>query len=418
MSENQRARERITRERVQLLVHYPFFGYLALGLELKEAPEVGTMATDGKRLFYNPAFVDRLDPKVLRAIIAHETLHCALGHLWRKEARKQEKWNRAADHAANLILKKGGFALPENCLCDDKFEGMEAEIIYAKLPDSPSSKERLLDSHDTWSQGNNKNQPQMPPPPRDSSDQTPKDEQEKPRGSDDQKEGQAPKTAGGSDDENREGNDLKKLWQERLVRAATAARMQGKLPGTVDQRIQDILQPKLNWRIILRDMITSFAKNNFRLVPPSKKHLWRGIYLPSMTGETLEIAIGLDTSGSVSEKEFQEFLAEVKGVAEQFDDHVLHFFFCDAAIHERVTLTPHDAWPEQFSKRNGGTSFVPVFDAIADDNLPVSALVYLTDGAGDYPKQPPEYPVIWILNTDYDVPWGQKIKMEAENGSN
>lgn len=375
MSENKLARERIIRERVQLLMRYPFFGYLALGLELKEAPEVGTMATDGEHLFYNPAFVDRLDPKMLRTIVAHETLHCALGHLWRKEAREHEKWNHATDYAANLILKKGGFTVPANCLCDDKFDGMEAEIIYAKLPNSPS-KGRLLDSHDRWPQGK-KSRPQTPPPPKDSSDQT-----------------------------------LEKLWRERLVRAATAARMQGKLPSDIEQCIQDILQPKLNWRIILRDMITSFAKNDFRLVPPSKKHLWRGIYLPSTDGETLEIAIGIDTSGSVSVKEFQEFLAEVRGVVEQFNDHALHLFFCDAAIHERVTLTPHDDWPEQFSKHNGGTSFVPVFDAVSDDNLPISALVYLTDGAGTYPEHPPEYPVIWILNTDHEVPWGQKIKME------
>lgn len=397
MSENKLARERIIRERVQLLIHYPFFGYLALGLELKEAPEVGTMATDGEHLFYNPAFVDRFDPKVLRTIVAHETLHCALGHLWRKEAREQEKWNYAADYATNLILKKEGFAIPANCLCDDKFDGMEAEIVYTKLPNSPS-KGRLLDSHDKWPQGK-KNQPQTPPPSKDSS-------------------GQTPNTSDGSGGgENREDKDLEKLWQERLVRAATVARMQGKLPGTIDQCIQDILQPKLNWRIILRDMITSFAKNDFRLVPPSKRHLWRGIYLPSMDGETLEIAIGIDTSGSVSIKEFQEFLAEVRGVAEQFNDHALHLFFCDAGIHERVTLIPHDDWPEQFSKRNGGTNFVPVFDAVTDDNLTISALVYLTDGAGTYPKYPPEYPVIWILNTDYEVPWGQKIKMEVENES-
>lgn len=412
MSENKLARERIIRERVQLLMHYPFFGYLALSLELKEAPEVGTMATDGEQLFYNPAFVDRLDPKVLKTIVAHETLHCALGHLWRKEAREHGKWNHATDYAANLILKKGGFAIPANCLCNDKFNGMEAEIIYAKLPNSPL-KGRLLDSHDKWPQGK-KNQPQLSPP-KDSSGQTPKNDKEKSKKLDSQKEDQTPKTSessGGS--ENQEDKDLEKLWQERLIRAATAARMQGKLPGIIDQCIQDILQPKLNWRIILRDMITSFAKNDFRLVPPSKRHLWRGIYLPSMDGETLEIAIGIDTSGSISIKEFQEFLAEVRGVAEQFDDHVLHLFFCDAAIHERVTLTPHDDWPEQFSKRNGGTSFVSVFDAVSDDNLPISALVYLTDGAGTYPEHPPEYPVIWILNTDHEVPWGQKIKMEVE----
>ena len=379
MPEDKPARERIIRERVQLLIRYPFFGYLALGLKLKEVPEVGTMGTDGEHLFYNPAFVEHLDPEVLRMIVAHETLHCALGHLWREETREQERWNHAADYATNIILKKDGFTIPPNCLCDDKFEGMEAEIIYTKIPNA-SLKGGLLDSHDKWPQGK-KNQS---------------------RAFDNSLSG-----------ENQKNEDLEKLWRERLVRAATAARLQGKLPGTVDRCIQDILQPKLDWRIILRDKITSFAKNNFRLVPPSKRHLWRGIHLPSMDGETLEIAVCIDTSGSVSIKDFQEFLAEARGAVEQFDNHILHLFFCDVAIHERFTLTSGDDWPERFSKRGGGTSFVPVFDAVADDNLPIAALVYLTDGAGTYPKHPPEYPVIWILNRNHEVPWGETIKIEV-----
>ena len=139
------------------------------------------------------------------------------------------------------------------------------------------------------------------------------------------------------------------------------------------------------------------------------------MYLPTVQGEKLEIAIGLDTSSSVSEKEFQEFIAEVKGITDQFSDYVLHLFFCDVAIHERMTLTTHDAWPETFPKKNGGTSFVPVFNVISEEQLPIAALVYLTDGTGTYPEAcPHEYAVIWILNKEYQVPWGHTITMEVD----
>ncbi|MBI2120713.1 MAG: hypothetical protein HYT94_03775 [Parcubacteria group bacterium] len=377
-SKNQRAKEKIIRERIQLLLHYPFFGYLALGLEPTEAPGLGTMATDGKHLFYDPLFADRLEPKILRTVLAHETLHCALGHIWRKEGREDEKWNYAADHADNLILKKEGFAIPSNCLCDEKFTGMEAEIIYTKLPNAPPKNGRLMDSHDKWSRG------------------------------------KKPENSFGGEAGEKADKKLEKEWRERMVRAATSARNMGKLSGTIDQCVQDILQPKLDWRIILRDMITSCAKNDFRLFPSSKKHLWRNMYLPSISGETLEIAVGIDTSGSISAKEFQEFIAEIRGIAEQFDSHTLHLFFCDAKIHERMTLTAHDDWPEEFPKRNGGTNFIPVFNAIEEECLSISALVYLTDGDGKYPEYSPDYPVMWVLNNDYEVPWGQKIIMEEE----
>ncbi len=412
MNENQTVKEKIIRERVQLLLHRPFFGHLTLGLELKEEPAVGTMATDGKHLFYSPAFVSRLDPKVLQTILAHETLHCALGHLWRKETRQHMKWNYATDYAINLMLKKEGFAIPANCLCDDRFNGMEAEVIYNKLPDQ-KPKGSLMDSHDKWPSDGEKDKKQSEPQNNSGDNQ---DQPQPQNGNDGGQDNPQQQTA--PSQSNDEQEKLAKDWKDKLIRAATAARMQGKLPGTVDQLIQDMLEPKLDWRVILRDLITSLTRSDFRLFPVSKKHLWRNIYLPSLYGEKLEIAVGIDTSGSVSVKEFQEFIAEIKGITEQFVDFILYLFFSDAEIHDRITLSPNEEWPEQFPKKDGGTSFIPVINLVTEEYPQVSALVYLTDGAGSYPEYQPDYPVIWVLNTDTVLPWGQNIRMEVENGRN
>jgi len=408
MSENQTVREKIIRERVQLLLHRPFFGHLALGLELKELspaelealpPECRTMLTDGRHLFYNPAFVNQLNPKILQTILAHETMHCALGHLWRQEKRKKLKWNYATDYAINLMLKKEGFAIPANCLCEDKFDGMEAEVIYRKLPNQ-KPKGSLMDSHDKWPSDGKKGKGSK------DKDQPPQN------GSGNESEPQPAQSPSSGDDQEK----LAKDWKDKLVRAATAARMQGKLPGTIDRLIQDMLEPKLDWKIILRDLITSLTRNDFRLFPVSKRHLWRNIYLPSLHGEKLEIAVGIDTSGSVSAKEFQEFIAEIRGITEQFMDFTLYLFFSDAEIHDRITLSSNEEWPEQFPKKDGGTSFIPVINLVTEEYPQVSALVYLTDGAGSYPEYPPDYPVIWVLNTNTELPWGQNIRMEVENG--
>lgn len=412
MTENQTIKEKIIRERVQLLLHRPFFGHLTLGLELKEEPAVGTMATDGKHLFYSPAFVSRLDPKVLQTILAHETLHCALGHLWRKETREHMKWNYATDYAINLMLKKEGFAIPANYLCEDKFDGMEAEVIYRKLPDQ-KPKGSLMDSHDKWpSDGkkgkDNKDQPQQ---------NNGGTEEQKPQPQNGGSGDQTPQSPQPSSSSDAEQEKLAKDWKDKLIRAATAARMQGKLPGTVDQFIKDLLEPKLDWKMILRDLITSLTRSDFRLFPVSKRHLWRNIYLPSLYGEKLEIAVGIDTSGSVSAKEFQEFIAEIRGITEQFMDFTLYLFFSDAEIHDRVTLSPNEDWPEEFPKKDGETSFIPVINVVSEEYPQVAALVYLTDGAGSYPEYPPEYPVIWVLNTDAVLPWGQNIRMEVTNES-
>jgi predicted metal-dependent peptidase len=370
------ARDKMVKNRTQLLLRYPFFGYLALGLKLVEDPSVKRMATDGENIFYNPSFVTRLRPKFLKTIIAHEVLHCGLGHIWRRGERQPEKWNYAVDYAANLLLKKEGFAMPTNILLDDKFDDMEAETIYTKLPNTKPN-EKMMNSHDKWG----------------------KEKKDKANSGNGQ-------------------NSLEKIWQDRAVRAAAAARLQGKLSGTIEDLIQGLLMPQLDWKLILRDLITMLARNDFRLIPPVKKHLWRGIYLPSIYGEYLEIAIAVDTSGSISKLEFLEFITEIKGITEQFTDYLIHIYFCDVEIHHKMTLTPYESWPEEFPKKGGGTSFVPVFNDIDLENHGISALVYLTDGAGTYPEYQPDYPVIWVVNTDYQVPWGEYIKLEAAYGNN
>ncbi len=368
--------EKIIKARIALLARYPFFGYLALGLKIQEIEGLNppTMATDGNHLFYDKNFVNELPPEHLEAILVHEVLHCILGHLWRKAERDHQKWNYATDYAINQIILDEGLKLPTNILFNPKFKGMSAEKIYNLLPDPKKISGNTLDSHEGWpSNQTGKNPANNPPDPT-----------------------------------------LKDNWQERVSRAAQMAKSMGKLPGQMENLVTDVLEPKLDWRTLLRDKIIRTARNDFRFFPPSKKYIWQGIYLPSVFGERLEIAVGIDTSGSVSEKEFQKFTAEIRGITEQYADYTLHLFFCDTRIHDYIVINPQDNFPKSFPKYNGGTSFIPVFEKIEEENLEISVLVYLTDGEGSFPQSEPKYPVIWALNKESYVPsWGDKIIIEA-----
>ena len=124
--------QKLTRARVQLLLTQPFFGTLCLRLKLVPG-DLPTMATDGSRIVYNPAFVDELKPAELEGTLAHEVLHCALGHQCRRGERDPRLWNEAADLAINPILISNGFTLPAGALIDPAFTNLSAEEIYARL---------------------------------------------------------------------------------------------------------------------------------------------------------------------------------------------------------------------------------------------------------------------------------------------
>src|SRR5262245_49226179 len=114
---------RCRKARTRLLGDKPWFGCLALRLGIHEvtgldAALVGTAATDGTKLYVSDRWIAEQTDPVIRAVIAHEVLHCALEHPWRINGRDLDLFNQACDHVINLMLKAEGFELWEGALAD------------------------------------------------------------------------------------------------------------------------------------------------------------------------------------------------------------------------------------------------------------------------------------------------------------
>ena len=127
------AHQKITKARTQLLLDNPFFGNIAMRLDLVETDQFDTMATDGKRILFNPAFVAKHSNAHLKGVVAHEVCHVMFKHHLRRGERDQNNWNVAADYAINSILVDAGFSLPEDGLIDLAWRGQSAEDIYRVL---------------------------------------------------------------------------------------------------------------------------------------------------------------------------------------------------------------------------------------------------------------------------------------------
>mgnify|MGYP003149150472 FL=1 len=132
---------KVAQAKTQLMLRHPFFGSCAAGLNFVETDKVPTMATDGRSILWNRAFVDSLDKDHVMGVIAHEVLHVVFKHMLRMEKRIHKKWNVCTDIAINDILIDSGFSIPEQGLFStskpewNKFKGWAAEKIYAEMPD-------------------------------------------------------------------------------------------------------------------------------------------------------------------------------------------------------------------------------------------------------------------------------------------
>ena len=98
-----------TKARSQLILKSPFFGTLALRLKPIPDESVGTAATNGEYIKYNPKWFLKLRDLERVGLIAHEVMHVALMHMLRRNERDAQKWNIAADYVINLALQKSKF---------------------------------------------------------------------------------------------------------------------------------------------------------------------------------------------------------------------------------------------------------------------------------------------------------------------
>lgn len=359
---NQEIANKLSIARSRLLLDHPFFGVLALRLQLVEDAKVPTLATDGRKIYYNPDFISELPIDLCSSAMAHEVMHNVMEHGLRRQGRNPRKWNVAADYAINPIIKYAGMKLGQGWLDNSAYYGMSADEIYALLPDGDGEggggEEPLCDIQDF--------------------DQATADE-------------------------------LEVEWKMATVQAAKGVG-QGNLPAGIKQIIQDILTPPVPWREVLSRFMTEQVRNDYSFKRPNPYFASSGFYLPTLDGRGMgEVVIALDTSGSVASV-LDEFGATVKGIIAGCAPLRTHIIYCDAAINhvqtfERGTEVTFEA------VGGGGTDFRPVFEHVKNNSIKPACLLYLTDMYGSFPQEEPDYPVLWCATSHVVGPFGETLKI-------
>ena len=407
--------------RTRLILERPFIGSLVMHLSLRaiDTSWCPTFATDGRSFYFNPAYIERLDFAETQFVLAHEALHCALGHLTRRANRALRRWDAATDYAVNMLLLEEGLKAPSGALIDRRFQGMPAEEIYALLPadidaaplDRHRAPQTLFEptdvlrdaiaaavdsvsdgrgdassaSADAWDDAGNERalQPHAAIP--------------------------VTRHPAPEDDE-----ALVRRWRSRVVAAEQHARQAGRaLSGSWARLVRDSVRPQLPWRLLLSRYVFALARDDYTFQRLSRRD--GPALLPRLANAGLDIVVAIDTSASINDTDLAEFAAEIDCMKSQLRSRVT-LLACDEAIDPRAPWR-FEAWePMQMPpdlKGGGGTCFVPVFDWISRGHFRPDALVYFTDAVGEFPASAPDYPVVWLVKGgSAAVPWGERIQVD------
>jgi len=360
--------------RTRLILERPFIGALVMHLPLVPAvaARCETVATDARAIYYNPAYVASLTLAEAQFVLAHEALHCALGHFARRSHRLRKRWDVACDHAVNLLLIDEGLRAPVGALANPDFRGLSAEEIYPLIPPEPV--ERTLDYHLFEESG-----------------------------------ADIPLLASSVDAEERA--ELARRWQSRTVAAVQQARRAGRLAESWLRRVDAMIQPQLPLRALLARYLMSSARDDFSFQRPPRRE--GDALLPRLPSGEVDLCVALDTSGSIAAEELAQFVSEVDAIKGQIRARVtLHA--CDERLDARGPWEFRHweaiALPPALGG-GGGTRFVPVFEWVAATQRRPDVLLYFTDAEGEFPREAPAYPVLWLVKGRSRVPWGERIQL-------
>ena len=401
-------REMLITARVGLLLKASFFGNLATRLKLVNADEwCSTAATDGRNFYYNSRFIKMLRPKEIEFLFGHEVLHCVYDHFGRRGDRDHQLFNIANDYCVNADLIKhrvGEKITSVPCLHNPKYDGMSSEEIYdilyekAEKIDVGKLLDQMIDEH-LDGEGD--------PDGDGDSD-----------GEDGDKKGKGRPVLTPE-----ERQQIKDEIKEAMLAAAATVDGAGNLPAGVKRLIQELTEPQMNWRELLRMQLESTIKSDYTWMRASRKGWHMDAVMPGMKVDPMiDIAVALDASGSISESMLKDFLGEIQGIMDSFPAYRIHVFTFDTEAYNPAQYDSDnlDDICDYEVKGGGGTDFDAIYSYLKENEIEPKRLVVFTDGYPFGSWGDENYAdTVWILHgtTTIEPPWGQYAYYDEEKVS-
>ena len=360
------ARDKLVKSRVAMLLKYPFWGPLAARLKLEEVEWCKTIATDGRKFYYNAEFVSKLSDGEMIFGFGHELGHIIFDHMTRRGDREPQVWNMAGDFVINNMLIResvGTQITTVPILADRKYEGMTADEVYDDLMKNATVIKMTLDDHLEMDGDGDEG-----------------DDDSDGNGNSGNKDGKGkPKFKKLSEEERKA---LRDEWREAVIQAAKNAGA-GNIPAAIQRLVKDITAPVMDLRDLLRIQFCGSVKSDYTWMRPNRKAWHTGAVLPGqLPGEELDIVVALDASGSIDEGMLKDFLGMVQGALDQFTSYNVRVITFDTDVYNEDTFTGDDgrSMAEYDITGGGGTSFECIWQWMKDNEVQPHQLVVFTDG--------------------------------------
>ena len=362
---------RVAKAKSLLILDHPFFGMGCSKRPIVYTDTIPTacMSATGQ-MYMNPAFVDPLNVPELMFLLAHEALHYMLCHSLRLGTRDAKAWNVACDKVINdtLVDAKVGDPIDGGVYMDGARDFSAEELYDDADADGPGA----------GGIGND-----VGPPCDD----------------------------GGQPLDESQIHQLEAQAKIEAIQATKAAKAVGKLPGSIERLVDQLVNVSTPWHEILERFMEGKVRDNLSFNRPSKR--FTTAILPSHdTKPSMGVAaLVIDSSGSVTDDEFDMYNAHINRVLHTCNPEVLHVIYCDTQVTGHDEFTIEDLPVSIKTQAGGGTEFKPAFDYIDDQGIDPEVVVYFTDGYA-HSDFTTKHETVWLTTGSTNFKFGTVIKFE------
>ena len=377
----------------KMMIDEPYYGFLLTTIERVYSDEVPTLGVSfdnrmNPRLAVNRDFFNMFNDEQKLALLKHEILHLAFKHLVMRDSfPDKHMFNIAADLEVNGYINN----LPEGGLIASDF-GLKSRQGTAYYYSALTGKRSAGDSRCEGDGDGDENH---------SSDgcscgQCGQDQRnlvEVPEGKDTIDD----HSMWNCCDDSIDKELAAELINNRLLTAAESIKGRGTIPSELSEIISELQKPLkrvFDWKKMLRRFIGNSYDEKKKSSRRKESRRFEGS-CGSKHMKKSRILVGIDTSGSVSQKELHEFVSELTYMFKAGTD--IYVLECDALIHRQYWFKP--GCINDVSGR-GGTCFDPVVNYYIEHYKQFDTLVYLTDGEAPYMHlRIPQDNMLWVISS-------------------
>lgn len=349
--------EAIGLSKINLITRHPFISILALQTPIIEtsSEKIPAFGTNGRDIFYNREYFKSITVPEITFCLSHCIYHMIFGHPFRRGGRDPKIWDMAIDYVVNSALIAGKVGtMPKGMLYDSKYtHHMTADEVYDDLIKNKTPEMPSIDSHGFG------------------------------------------ESDGSTEIELSDGELEAAFDKFRQAMAGAFAASPDDVDPYIRSMIQELNDPKINWREYLDSFVRSSIKSGLTYKKMNRRSTDEFIFPALGEAEKVELVFAIDTSGSMGDEMLNDLKSEIIGFTEQFDDFEIHIWCFDTAVHNHQTFNVNniEELKSYDMQGGGGTQFSCNWEYMKEIELQPDRFVMMTDGGDwdDHGKQYEDY---------------------------